>query len=150
MEDHRSNEIVTKIAATQSVIKNKFEKACANRLEHERDVNQMMQPLTAAATKTFSSPTIINDSASQKDDFSLRNLSNSKNAAQQLRLATKSYSSYNNKSANMFEMYFDNPNKLCNRLRLLVTSRIEDNEITYRTKEIRSIIAKLQALGILI
>lgn len=44
---------VSKFNTTQNVIRNKFEKAYTNRLEHEHDVNQAMKSLTA----TPSTPT---------------------------------------------------------------------------------------------
>lgn len=46
-----------KISDTRNVIMNKFKKACSIRLEHERDVNQSMKPLTALPTS--SSKTMI-------------------------------------------------------------------------------------------
>lgn len=150
MEGHRSNKIKTKLAATQSVIKKKFKKAYANRLQHEHDVNQAIEPITTVATPTTSTliptPSLINNSESEENNISLRDLSQTKNIAHQLRLATKSYYSYkNNRSARI-----DDPNELCDRLRLLLASRNADNETNTHIREIKSIVAKLHELGILI
>lgn len=41
----------SELTARQTVIKNKFKTAFANRLEIERDVNQAMNPLTAISTE---------------------------------------------------------------------------------------------------
>lgn len=42
---------VSKLTNTQSVIRNKFAKAYTNRLEHEHDVKQAMQPLVRKSAK---------------------------------------------------------------------------------------------------
>lgn len=53
---------ISKLTATQNVIRNKFEKAYVNRLEHEHDVNQAMKPLTSPTTSLLSLVTPQNSS----------------------------------------------------------------------------------------
>lgn len=49
MDQHdKYNAFKLKIADTQNIIRNKFTKACANRLECERSTNQAMQQQTSA------------------------------------------------------------------------------------------------------
>lgn len=167
-DGNRSNEIMSKLAATQNVMKSKFAKAYANRLEREYNLNQAMEPL-------MTSP--INKSKSWKKDDSLRNQSKPKKTARQLNLAVQSYSnhaiksrpmttklvdsekegekiehsiSYSNieKNAHNIRKYFYDPNELCNRLRLLLTSQIACDAKC--VKEINTIIIKLYDLDILV
>lgn len=163
---NRTNAIIAKLAATQNVMKNKFEKAYTNRIEHETKLDQAIEPLKAMSSTASMNKT---ESESPKKDVSLRNLSESKNIAQQLRLATKSYSNHAMNSRpiatsttkiadsanvekkpendNIIRNYSDNPNELCDRLRLLLTSQLVGvNQI----EEINTIISKLHDLDILI
>lgn len=141
MEKTGSNEIISKISATQNVLKNKFSKAIANRLEHEKNLNQTMQPHLATTS-------LKNESESLHDN-SLRNLSNnSKNKTQQFRLATKSYLNHAIQSRPMITAkHGDNANELCDRLRLLLTSMIAGD--VEQAEEINVIIMKLRRQGII-
>lgn len=142
-EGERSSEIMSKLAATQNVMKKKFRKAIANRLEQEYNLKETMEPLRELS---FTSSSSLKDSELPKENVSLRNLSKTKNMIQQLRLATKSYSNpsiksrpmltksitkkladsdnewkkientiSNNDSGNVVRIDFDNPNELCDR-----------------------------------
>lgn len=155
----RSNEIKLKIAATQNVMKNKFEKAYTNRVEHEYNLNQAIEPLRALSSPT----TTINESDSPNEDDSLRKLTKSKNIASQLRLATKSYSNLaiksrpmattsalttttptKNSDSDIIHNYYSyNPNALCDRLRQIANNA---NQI----EEINNIIAQLRDLDIIV
>lgn len=81
------NEVsVSKLAATQSVIRNKFEKAYTNRIENENEVNSVMKPLTTNPTLTTTTATsaqIAGDLESKNNSFSLHNLSKTTNNAKQ-------------------------------------------------------------------
>lgn len=170
-EGCRSNEIKSKILYTQNIMKNKFEKAFANRLEREHNLNQAMEPLRALTSPTITSTTTtsINENDSPNEDESLRKLSKSKNTSSQLRLATKSYSNLAIKSrpmtttlatkttpttltkladSDIIRNYSHNPNALCERLRLLVTSQIAGN--INQIEEINIIIVQLRDLGIIV
>lgn len=151
---NRTNAIMSKLTATQNVMKNKFEKAYTNRIEHEHNLNHAIEPLKALSTAASST----NESNSPKEDVSLRNLSESKNMTQQLRLAKKSYSNHAIKSrpisstklvdnGNIIREYSNNPNELCDRLRLLLTSQIAGAN---QMEEINTIISKLHDLDIII
>lgn len=65
----------SKLTATQNVIRNKFHKACAIRLENERDSNDAMKHLTISSiitndleSKNTSSHNIINTNKKNKID----------------------------------------------------------------------------------
>lgn len=147
IEGNTSNEITSKLLATQNVMKNKFKKAFANRVEREHNLKQSIAPLIASTT--------INVSDSPEESDSLRNLSKTKNTTNQLRLATKSYSNHalDIKSrpmttVNNIHSCFDDPNKLCDRLRLLLSSQIVGN--MEHVEEINSIFMKLRELEIIV
>lgn len=137
----RSNEIMLRqMTATRNVIKNKFRKACAFRLEHVRDANRALHSLITAAT--------TNESESKKSahDFSLRK--QSKNNMPQLGLAIKSDLNKKIKSCSRGNVNnVNNPNKLCAKLRKLLNSQNTDSP--QRTREIRAIVNKLHELEIL-
>lgn len=163
-EGNRSNEIMLKLLATQNVMKNKFKNAYANRLEREYNLNQSIKPLITSSLPLSS----INDSESTEKNDSLRNLSKIKNVAQQLRLATKSYSNHviaikprpmiaktrtkiddkKNNIENNIHNCFDDPNKLCNRIRFLISS--QNDGYTNNVEEINDIITKLRKLEIIV
>lgn len=63
-EKNVSNEIKMKLATTRNVIRNKFSKAHANRLENENNLNQAMQPLLAESSNDATSQSIANQSQS--------------------------------------------------------------------------------------
>lgn len=62
-----SNENEMKISSIQNVIKNKYSKAYANRLEYEHHVKEAMKPLT-------SSPTTITYGKKDEKEFDLNEL----------------------------------------------------------------------------
>lgn len=120
-----SNAISSQLAVTQNVIRNKFEKACINRLEHEKDVNQVLKPLIANPT-----------SSSTCDD---RHQQQQSTAAVKIKL---------NESVKSRLMRTSNPNELCARLRVLLAAANTTN-VMKRIKEINAILEKLVELGIL-
>lgn len=93
------NTISSQIVNTQKAIRNKFEKSCMNRLEHEHDVIQAMKPLVSIRSSSLTSTPIPNE----------------------------------------------NPNELCNRLRVLL-----DADDLKHADEINLIVMKLRELEILI
>lgn len=121
-EKNVTNEIRAKtFAATQKVLKNKFKKAVANRLAQENNLNQAMQPL-------------VTDPLSD---------------AKQTRPASTTKVVDNNKKreAKTSIDHID-PNKLCDRLKILLSSLVaEDAE---HTQEIKTIINQLRELEILV
>lgn len=108
MEDHRSNEIVSKIVDTQNVIKNKFEKACANRLKHEQNVKRVINRLTP----------LTDNSESESKDPSLPDLSKTTNNIPQLRFSNKNQSNHviKSKSIKTNEKKHGDPNELCDKI----------------------------------
>lgn len=116
----------SKLTTTQNVIRNKFEQAYTNRLEHEHNVNRVMNSLTS-------------DSKCKEHDFPSQHLSKSstRKNLQQLQLTTESYPIHSN-----------DPNDLCTSLRKLLSSQIADN--VNRTHEINSIIDQLREHEIII
>lgn len=163
-KENKTNAKRSKLSATQIIMKKKFEKAYANRIKHENNLSQTIEPLKA---KSFTSSMNESKTDTQEEDASLRNLSESKNTAQQLRLAKKSYSNHAIESrpatttklinsTNVIEMpensalYNDNnsPNELCERLRLLMTSEIAGH--AHQIEEINTIISRLHDLDVLV
>lgn len=121
---NRSNEIITKLAATQNVIKNKFSKAYANRLEHENNLNQAMQPLFIE---------LVNDTTPLSITKQSRPMTSTKVV--------------DNKNCNR-EAGFNNPNELCDRLRILLSAVIVGD--VKHVEEMNAIIMKLHELEILL
>lgn len=138
--DSISNANLLKTFDTQNIIRNKFKKACTNRLERENDANQAMRPLTEISTLA----PLSNDLEYKDNEFSSHNSSKSQiiKAIHQPRLAANK-----SRSAREKEKEHD-PNELCNRLRLLVTAQIAGN--VNKMQEINSIIAELRDLGIIV
>lgn len=139
IEETKSNEFTAKLIATQDMMKDKFKKAYANRLEREQNIHQSMRPL-ATSTKINNSE---NPEPEQSD--SLRSLSKTKNTNDQLRFTNKSYSTH--ADVKKLDDYFDDsdPNQLCIRLRLLITAGHMNN-----MKKINRIISKLHELDVLV
>lgn len=56
------NAIMSELSTTQNVLKNKFKKALANRIEREKNLNHAMEPLVVSTTitKLDDSKTIAN------------------------------------------------------------------------------------------
>lgn len=141
---------VSKLTATQNVIKNKFEKAYTNRLVNEHDVNHVMKPLTASpsSSTSSSSSTSTVDLESKNSDFSIHNLSKTTtNNSPQLHLATKSDSNHAIKLNE--EKHQHDPNTLCAILRILLASSPNDGDIRC-TQQIKSILDELRELEIII
>lgn len=124
-QESTSNANMTQITDTQNVLRNKFEKACMNRFNHEQEVNQALKPLTSIPSPSSLTSISISDLDSRENVFSLRKLSTTSNKFQSI-----------------------GKNDLCERLRVLLNSQIADN--VNHTQEINSIIIKLRELGILI
>lgn len=127
----RSNEsMLGQMTATRNVINNKFRKACAIRIEHERDANRTLQTLATASAAAAKVTVRTNDSESKKraSDYSLRK--QTKNSTPQLALA------------------INDPNVLCSKLRILIN--LQNVDSVSRTKEISSVVNKLHELGIII
>lgn len=60
----------SKLSATQNVIRDKFEKAYTNRLEHEHDVNQVFKPLaTPPSTPSSMNHAIKTGSVGTKEEM---------------------------------------------------------------------------------
>lgn len=129
---------MSRINATQNVIRNKYKKAYTRRLEHEHDVNQSMIPLTAATTTV----------ESKNKDFSLQNLSKTPNVSSHL--TTKSFSKRAIKSRSIKtnkEKRID-PNTLCDSLKILLTSSQNVGEM--KCMQISSILDELRKLEIIV
>lgn len=109
---------------TQNVIRNKFQKAYANRLEHEQDVEQSMKSHTVSPLPTPASP-ITTTSVTTTIPAT----------------TTSSDAKTNN------EMQFD-PNQLCDKLRVLMNSPVADS--LHQKREISFIIKKLRELEIIV
>lgn len=107
---------MSKLSVTQNVIRNKFKKACANRLEHEHDVDQAMKPFLMESSNEVTSS------------------------------STAALTKNSKEVGNEKKQY--NSNELCERLRLLLTSRIVGS--VNHTQEINTIISELRELEILI
>lgn len=101
-----SNKIISKLTATQNVIKKKFKKALMNRLEHEENVNDTINQTSNACNATATVD------ASGQNEY--------------------------------------DPNELCIKLKSLIdaTNRSKDKKI--HIAEIKSIIAKLTDLHIIV
>lgn len=141
--ERNKNKIMSKLSATQNALKKKFDEAYTNRLEHENNLNESLNKITTPL------PTIESETHS-----SLRRLSESKNKTQQLRLATKSYSNHtkktrpealgssNLKNVNNIPNSIDDPNELCDKLRLVLSSLNAGD--AKNVEEINAIIMRLR------
>lgn len=119
-EKNDANEIKMKMIATQNVIKSKFSKAKANRIEQENNLKQTMRPLLAVSS-THSRPTTT---------------------------STKTADNKNRKDINNIHFSFNNPNELCERLRIHL-STMSENDVK-QEEEMKAIINKLRELEILV
>lgn len=122
-QDSRSKAVLLKLADAQKIIRNKFKKACAKRIESERDVDRAMLPLTATNTSELNS--------FEHDSFP-------PNAS-----LAKTHSS---RKIKFRKSELNDPNALCSRLKLLLAS----SKITKRTDEINAIIKHLRDHEILV
>lgn len=119
-ENNEANEIKTKMISTQDVIKNKFSKAYANRIEQEKKLKQTMRSLLAVSSTHSRAATT----------------------------STKTTDNKNNKGINHIHFSFNNPNELCERLRKLILIMNEDD--VKQVEEMNAIINKLRELEILV
>lgn len=118
-EISRSNAIMMKLAVTQNVIRKKFEKACMNRLEQENDVKQAMKPHMES----------LNDATSLSIAKQSQPITNYKKL-QEIRSV-------------QYIKNTNNPNELCNRLRMIAGD-------VKHVEERNAIIMKLRELEILL
>lgn len=136
-------ENLLKITETQNKIRNKFKKACENRLENEHAVNQTMEPLTTFATST----TAAGETRGEEEKSTLPS---------QPQIIEKTIHSTSNKKmktsrAKMNKKNEDekiNPKVLCARLSTLITDEIRNNANHKREKN--SIIKKLRDMKIIV
>lgn len=115
-----------KLTDTRNIIRKKFKKACLNRLECERDANQAMKPLATINTDNLTS--VEHDSPLPKATTT-----------------TKTTKIYTHQS----RIIENDPNDLCARLRSLLASK-KSCDYAQRIEEIKSIIAKLYDLNVLV
>lgn len=112
---------MNQLTTTQNVIRNKFKKAYANRLEHEHHVKQTLNqasPLSTTTASPLSTTTTMIPANKSSSDAKANN-----------------------------EMQF-HPNQLCDKLRLLMNSPVADS--LYQKREISFIIKKLRELEIIV
>lgn len=114
-ENNQLHDIKMKLLETQSIIKNKFNKAYANRLEQEDNLFQT----------TSTSP--LHPVESSNDATSL---------------------SITKHSINITHNNPNNPNELCDKLRLLLSTMI-DGDVKHR-EEMNAIVTRLRELNILV
>lgn len=131
-----NQDVSLKLSATRNIIRNKFEKAYANRIEREKDVNLAMKPLTAAHSSAPASSTGKLDI--RKEDLSVRH---------RVKSPSKQSKQHQSLSAKTRHTRFTDSNNLCDRLRLLLTSQLSGN--THHTVGINAIVAKLREQKIL-
>lgn len=134
--------MTSKINATQKVIRNKFKKAYTNRIEHERDVNRAMNPITLNT----------NNSESKIKDFSHSNLSKTKISTPQLSMPAKCYLKHTTKAMSMSnktnsEKQHD-VNALCDILRKQLSTRSAGEKD--RMHFMDDILVRLRDLGIIV
>lgn len=136
---------MSKIIATKNVIRNKFKKACLNRIENENNVNKTMKSLTAITPSTC-------DLESKNYDFSHQQLSNTKNDSPQTHLSIKSQSNHAIKSRPLKtfgKKHQHDPNALCDNLRILLASMPNVGDVKCM-HQIKTILDELRKLGIII
>lgn len=124
---------------TQNIIKNKFKKACMNRLKKEEDEKMFMQPLAAIAASSVRS----NDVKSKEEDYSL-----SKAPSKQRKQEEHSTTAASKQRIKCGILEKSSPNDLCNRLKLLVASQLASK--IDNMEEINMIIAQLNDLDIFV
>lgn len=115
---------ISKLEATQSIIRSKFKKAHSNRIKNERDVNCIIQPLTAAAESVASIDSEANNSSLQ-------------------------IASMHSNVINTNEKQNHDPNTLCDILRIQLTSLTNYSDIE-RMQRIKAILDELRRLEIII
>lgn len=125
---HKMNDI-SKLEATQNIIRNKFKKAHSNRIKNEHDVNRAIQPLTAAADSSASVDSETNNSSLQAPSIH----SSAKN---------------NSSAIKTNEQQDRDPNALCDILRILLTPLPDFSDIECMQR-INAILDELRRLEII-
>lgn len=123
---------MSQLTATQNTIRNKFQKTYTNRLEHEQDVKQSLNSLSASTLPTATESPMVTTIASPLTSTTASSL---ETTIASLSPAIPLNNHYN-------------PNKLCAKLRLLIDSPVADN--LQQKREIRSIIKQLRELKIIV
>lgn len=118
----------SKITAMQKIIRNKFEKAFASRLENENNVNRAMNL------------TPYSDLESKNEEFSLHNHSKTTNESQ-THLAAKTRLNQVNEARH-------DPNVLCNSLKILLTTSLNNDDME-RMQHIKAILDELRKLEVI-
>lgn len=111
---------MSKLNATQDVIRNKFKQIHANRLEHEHNVEQTLKPLTADSTPT-SPPPPQTDAIEKMSQLRSRNIS---------------------------KVNHHDPNALCDELRTQLYSPLADSKNSKHL--INAILEELRVLDIIV
>lgn len=135
-QNSSSNSFMLKLTDTQNIIRNKFKKACSNRIKCEHDANHVIQSIATP---------IAGDAKSFEDDYSVPKIS-AKQCKQHQHSSDKIYSLQTIKSR---KTETNDPDALCTRLRVLLASaNVHDD--TNHTEEINVIIEQLRNLKILV
>lgn len=142
-----------KLSATQRIIKNKFRKAHAIRLEHENEVNRAMKSLATTSSTTTTTPLQNKRGDSQEGILSHQyDLSNAEKYPS-MHLVTKNYSIHSNNSninkLNADDATISNANELCENLRMLIPSLISDAGAANGRQSINEILSQLRDLDII-
>lgn len=116
--------IMSQFVNTQNIIRNKFEKAYMNRIKHE-------QPLLMNSSIDGASLSTTKQSRAMKITAKV---SDSKNYKKDLETSV---------------LYINNPNELCERLRILLSTMHADDNAKH-VEEIHNIIMKLNELDLLV
>lgn len=133
---------VLKIAATQGVIRNKFEKAYTNRIKFENEVNSATQPLTSnSKLTTTTSAQKTNNLESENND-----VSKTTNNSSSLHLAQNGYFNHAIKTNDAKP---HDPNTLCENLRLLLASSLTHTDEVECVQAINTILDELRKLDIM-
>lgn len=132
------NEI--KMMEAQNIIKKKFGKAYANRLEQENDLIQAVHPLQTDSSNDATSLSIIKQ---PRTLTLIRDADINNNNCKQDHETSVQYI----KNANIIRKSFINPNEMCDRLRKIF-SLMTVGETEY-VEEMNAIIMKLRELEIL-
>lgn len=119
---------MSKLSATQNVIRNKFKKIHADRLEHEHDVEQTLKPIKADTSSSSTATKITKESPRS-----------------QLCL-NKSFSNHSTETR-LIKVNND-PNALCDELRKLML--LSSSSHTDNTHAINAILRELRDLDILV
>lgn len=129
---------VSKLTTTQNVIRKKFRKARAFRLESEQDVNDAMKHLTNGSSKTNNLETKNNSTQSLNhlNDLDSKNSSAHSN-------------SHSNHAIGMSKNNERDPNKLCDILRTLLTSFSQNADRVNHLHQIDIIFNELRDLEII-